>query len=103
MLEVEADAAKAEQEAQAYAYSTTTAADADFYRAKNDATSILALAQAKATGMKRLAESLTGDGAANLVKLRYAEALKRATISGVPYAVDPRIQKVELTTKEEGQ
>ena len=40
----------------------------------------------------------SGDGGINLVKLKYADVLRGAKVSGVPYAVDPRIQKVELDT-----
>jgi hypothetical protein len=56
-------------------------------------------AEAEAEGMRRLAESLVGEGGANLVKLRYAEALKKAVITGVPYATDPRIQRVDINTE----
>lgn len=99
ILQEEANAERATNAAEAYAYSTRTQADAEFYRAQNDAQSILATAEADAEGMRRLAESLIGDGAANLVKLRYAEALKNATITGVPYATDPRIQRVDINTE----
>ena len=57
------------------------------------------MAKAEAEGLRKIAESLAGGGGANLVKLELAKALKGATISGVPYAIDPRIQKVEIDTK----
>jgi len=96
ILVAEAEAERGTKEAQAYAYSAKTEADAAFYKAQNDAKSMLARAEAEAEGLRQLAASLAGDGASNLVKLRYADALMRARITGVPYATDPRIQKVEL-------
>jgi hypothetical protein len=56
------------------------------------------LASAEAEGLGKLAASLSGEGGLNLVKLRYADVLKTARISGLPYSTDPRIQKVELNT-----
>ncbi len=97
VLEVEAEAEQKTKEAEAYAYSTKTLADAEFYRAKNEAQAIIAQATAEAEGLSRLANSMAGDGAKNLVKLQYAEALQLAEISGVPYATDPRIQRVDLS------
>ncbi len=44
--------------AEAYAYKTKTLADADFYKATNDAQSIVARAEAEAQGMQQLADSL---------------------------------------------
>ncbi len=96
ILQEEAAAERAVNAAEAYAYTTTTQADAEFYRAERSALSFLATAQAEAEGMRQLADSLVGDGGANLVKLRYAEALKNAVITGVPYATDPRIQRVDI-------
>ncbi len=99
ILQEEAAAERATKAAEAYAYAAKTKADAEFYRARNEALSILATAEAEAEGMRQLAESLVGEGGANLVKLRYAEALKNATITGVPYATDPRIQRVDINTE----
>ena len=97
ILEVEAEAAQGTKAAEAYAYKTQTQADAEFYKAKNEAQSILAKAKAEAKGLELLAQSLSGEGASNLVKLEYAKALRGARITGVPYATDPRIQKVEIS------
>lgn len=99
ILQEEAAAERATKAAEAYAYATKTQADAEFYRAQNEAKSILATAEAEAEGMRQLAESLVGEGGANLVKLAYAEALKKATITGVPYATDPRIQRVDINAE----
>lgn len=99
LLAMEAEAAKARLNAEAYAYSMKTDADARFIKAQNDAQARLAIAKAEAEGLRKIAESLAGGGGANLVKLELAKALKGATITGVPYATDPRIQKVELDTK----
>lgn len=100
-LEKELLAAQAEAEretlaAQAYAYSAKQGADAKFYKDTNDAQSMLARAQAQAEGLKKLADSLSGEGGKNVVKLEYATVLQRAVLSGLPYATDPRIQKVEI-------
>ncbi len=97
VLEAQAAASKETLAAEAYAYSVKTAADAEFYKAKNDAQAIVAKATAEAQGLSQLATSLSGSGAANLVKLEYAKALQKATITGIPYAIDPRIQKVEIS------
>lgn len=99
LLAMEAEAAKARLNAEAYAYSIKTDADARFIKAKNDAQAKLALAKAEAEGLRKIAESLAGGGGANLVKLELAKALKGARITGVPYATDPRIQKVELDAR----
>ncbi len=99
LLAMEAESAKARLNAEAYAYSTKTEADAKFIKATNDAQGRLALAKAEAEGLRKIAESLAGGGGANLVKLELAKALKGARITGVPYATDPRIQKVEIDTK----
>jgi hypothetical protein len=96
-LAAEADAAAATKAAEAYAISRKKAADAAYYKARNDAQSILATYEAEAEGMRQLAASLSGEGAINLVKLEYAKALANARIQGVPYATDPRIQKVEVS------
>lgn len=96
VLEVEAEAEKALKAADAYAYTRRTKADAEFYKASNDAQSILARAAAAADGTRALAASLAGPGAVNVVKMRYAESLASAAFRGVPYATDPRIQKVEI-------
>ncbi|MHC4077261.1 MAG: SPFH domain-containing protein [Planctomycetota bacterium] len=99
LLAMEAEAAKARLNVEAYAYSIKTDADARFIKAQNDAQGRLAVAKAEAEGLRKIAESLAGGGGANLVKLELAKTLKGATISGVPYATDPRIQKVEIDTK----
>lgn len=97
ILEAEAEAERGTKAAEAYAYRIKTEADAAFYKAQNDAKSMLARAEAEAEGLRKLAESLSGNGADNLVKMRYVDALRNARISGVPYATDPRIQKVEVS------
>jgi len=99
ILQEEAAAEQAVNAAEAYAYTTSTQADAGLYRAEREAQAVLVKAEAEAEGMRRLAESLVGEGGANLVKLRYAEALKKAVITGVPYATDPRIQRVDINTE----
>lgn len=96
-LAAEAEAIAAVKAAEAYAIAAKKQADASFYQAKNEAQSILAIHQAEAEGMRQLAASLAGAGGANLVKLEYAKALADAVIRGVPYATDPRIQKVEVS------
>lgn len=96
-LSAEAEAIAAVKAAEAYAIAAKKGADAAFYQAKNEAQSILAVHQAEALGMSQLAASLEGAGGANLVKLEYAKALAGAVIRGVPYATDPRIQKVEVS------
>ena len=96
-LAAEAEAAAAIKAAEAYAISRKKAADASFYKASNDAKAILAKHEAEAEGMRQLADSLSGTGGSNLVKLEYAKALATSLISGVPYATDPRIQKVEVS------
>ena len=83
----------------ASAYTKKTDADAQLTKAKNQSQAQFALASAEAEGLSKLAKSLAGDGGLNLVKLKYAEVLKGARISGVPYSTDPRIQKVEIDTK----
>jgi len=95
-LEIEAEAAKSKLEAEAYAFTVRTGADASLYRSKNEAQSLLARTKAEAEGMRILAASMAGEGGLNLVKLEYAKALKRAQITGVPYAIDSRIQRIEL-------
>lgn len=97
VLQVEAEAEKAVKAADAYSYGTKKEADAQLYKAKNDAQSILASAEAEAEGLSRLASALAGEGGTNLVRLAYVAALKGARIDGVPYATDPRIQKVEVS------
>ena len=97
VLAAEADAIATVKDAEAYAITAKRAADARFYEAKNEAQSVLAKHTAEAEGMRQLAESLTGAGGPNLVKLEYAKALARSRISGVPYAVDPTIRKVEVS------
>lgn len=99
LLAMEAEAAKARLNVEAHAYSIKTDADAKFIKATNDAQAKLAIAKAEAEGLRKIAESLAGGGGANLVKLELAKALKGATITGVPYATDPRIQKVQIDTK----
>lgn len=99
LLSAEADSAKARLGIEAEAYNLRTNADAQLTKATNNAQAQFALASAEAEGLNKLANSLAGDGGLNLVKLKYAEVLKNATISGVPYSTDPRIQKVELDTK----
>ena len=96
-LQMDAEAGKSKLEAEAYSFTTKAQADAALYKAKNEAQSSLAKARAEADGMKALATSLAGDGGANLVKLEYAKALKGSQIQGLPYATDPRIQKVDIT------
>ena len=99
LLAMEAEAAKSRLNAEAYAYSIKTDGEAKFIKAQNDAQARLALATAEAEGLRKIAESLAGGGGTNLVKLELAKALKGVRISGVPYATDPRIQKVEIDTK----
>lgn len=96
-LAAEAEADAAVRAGEAYAITAKKGADAAFYKANNDAQSRLAVHQAEAQGMQQLVTSLEGAGGTNLVKLEYAKALANARISGVPYATDPRIQKVEVS------
>jgi hypothetical protein len=96
MVSANADAARHRLEAEAYALTTRAGADATLIQRTNEAKSLLARAEAEAEGLRRLAASLAGDGAANLVKMEYAKALQGALIQGVPYATDPRIQKLEV-------
>lgn len=98
-LSAQAEDAKARLGVEAEAYQKTTEADALFTKAQNESKGNFALASAEAEGLKKLAESLAGTGGINVVKLKYAEVLAGATISGVPYSTDPRIQKVELDAK----
>ena len=100
-LSAEADAAKARLGVEADAYSKRTEADAKLTKATNQSKAQLAIATAEAEGLSKLANSLSGDGGLNLVKLKYAEVINGARISGVPYSTDPRIQKVELDTKNQ--
>ena len=99
-LTAQADSARARLGIEAEAYSIRTDADAQFTRAKNAAEGQLAVVSAEAEGLRQLAESLAGEGGINLVKLKYAEMLRNATITGVPYSTDPRIQKVEIDAKQ---
>ena len=99
LLSANADSAKARFGVEASAYTKRTDAEAQLTKATNEAKARFALASAEAEGLSKLATSLAGDGGLNLVKLKYAEAIKSAKISGVPYSTDPRIQKVELDTK----
>lgn len=97
VLIAQAAAARETRAAEAYAYTKQQGADAQFYMAKNDAQSMLATASAEAEGLKQLAASLSGSGGKNLVKMEYAKVLQGATIQGLPYSTDPRIQRVEVT------
>ncbi len=97
MLVAEAEAARERLEAEAYAITTKTAADAKFYATQNEAKSALAIAEAEAVGLAQIVASLSGDGGRQIVRMEYAKALKDAVFRGVPYATDPRIQKVEVT------
>ena len=99
LLATQAEDKKARLGVEASAYQIKTNADAAFTKAKNEAIAKFAIADAEAEGLKKLAASLAGEGGLNLVKLKYAEVLRGAKVSGVPYATDPRIQKVELDTK----
>lgn len=99
LLGAEAEANKARLGVDAEAYQTRINAEAKLTQAKNNAEGQFALASAEAEGLKKLASSLSGEGGVNLVKMSYAQILRQARISGVPYATDPRIQKVELDTK----
>lgn len=99
-LSLEGESTRAKLEAEAYAFTTQTNAEAMFVQAQNEAQGQLARAKAEAEGMRALAASLAGEGGLNLVRLEYAKALQKAVITGVPYSTDPRIQKVELETKE---
>ncbi len=97
LLASEAAANKTVVAAEAYAYETRVGADANLFKAKNQARSILAQAEATAQGLRQLATSMSGEGAINLVKLAYAKVLANAAISGVPFAKDPVVQKVDVT------
>jgi regulator of protease activity HflC (stomatin/prohibitin superfamily) len=97
-LTAEGQAAKARLGVEAEAYSKQMQGDAKLTKASNEAMALFALASAEAEGLGKLAASLSGEGGLNLVKLRYADVLKTARISGLPYSTDPRIQKVELNT-----
>jgi regulator of protease activity HflC (stomatin/prohibitin superfamily) len=96
LLAAQAEANKERLNAEAYAIEIKKDADARFYEAQNEAQSIVAGAEAEAEGLTKLAASLAGNGADKLVRLEYAKRLRSARINGVPYATDPRIQKVEI-------
>ncbi len=98
VLVAEAEAARETKAAEAYAYTKQQQADAAFYQSRNQAQSLLAKAKAEAEGFRRLAGALAGDGATAVVKMEYAKVLTNALIRGLPYATDPRVQKVELST-----
>ena len=98
LLSTEAEDRKARLGVEAKAYQIKIAGDAQFTKTKNAALGQYALAEAEAEGLKKLAASLSGEGGMNLVKLQYAEVLRGAKVTGVPYATDPRIQKIELDT-----
>jgi len=97
LVRAEADAIAAVTEAEAYAIEIKKGADATLYQVRNQAKSVLAKHTAEAKGLQQLAAALSGPGGANLVKIEYAKALQQAHIKGVPYATDPRIQKVEIS------
>lgn len=99
LLTAEGASSKARLGAEATAYTKRTDSDARLTKDTNEAMALFAIASAEAEGLGKLAKSLVGDGGLNLVKLKYAEVLKTAMITGVPYSTDPRIQKVELDTK----
>ncbi len=98
LLSAQAEDRKARLGVEAKAYQIKTQGDAQFTKTKNAALAKFALAEAEAEGLQKLAKSLSGEGGINLVKLQYAEVLRGANVTGVPYATDPRIQKVELDT-----
>jgi hypothetical protein len=95
VIQANAEAEQGKKAAEAYYTKVTIGAEADLYKNKKVAESILARKQAQAKGIEAMKKALEGEGGRNMVKMEYAKKLKDVKFNGVPYVVDGKVEKFE--------
>jgi regulator of protease activity HflC (stomatin/prohibitin superfamily) len=100
IVEATANAERDVREAEAYVIDTQLGADADFYSRDKNAQAILVKAQAEGEALTAMAMAYSGIGGVNLVKRAYAEKFADMQISGQPFTIESKTER--LSYQDEG-
>lgn len=100
IVEATANAERDVREAEAYVIDTQLGADADFYSRDKNAQAILVKAQAEGEALTAMAMAYSGIGGVNLVKRAYAEKFANMQISGQPFTIESKTER--LSYQDEG-
>ncbi len=100
IVEAKANAERDVKQAEAYVIDTRLGADATFYQQDKNAQAILVKAQAEGEGLTAMAKAYAGIGGVNLIKRAYAEKIGDMKISGQPFTIESRTER--LTYQDEG-
>lgn len=100
IVEATAKAERDVRNAEAYVIDTELGADATFYQREKNAQAILLKAQAEGEALTVLASAYQGQGGINLVKRAYAEKIGDMKISGQPFTVESKTER--LSYQDEG-
>ena len=99
IVEATANAERDIRQAEAYVIDTQLGADATFYQRNKNAQAILVKAQAEGEALTAMAKAYAGIGGVNLVKRAYADKIGSMKISGQPFTIESKTER--LTYKDE--
>ncbi len=94
-IKIKAEGEKVTKEADAYSYRVIIGSEARYYESQQKNEAILAAKKAEAKGIEAMKKALEGEGGLNMVKLEYAKKLKSIKVSGRPYSIDAKVEKME--------
>lgn len=100
IVEATANAERDVRQAEAYVIDTQLGADADFYSREKNAQAILVKAEAEGEALTAMAKAYSGIGGVNLVKRAYAEKFANMKISGQPFTIESKTER--LSYQDEG-
>jgi regulator of protease activity HflC (stomatin/prohibitin superfamily) len=94
IVEATANAERDIRQAEAYVIDTQLGADATFYQREKNAQAILVKAQAEGEALTAMAQAYAGIGGVNLVKRAYAHKVGDMQISGQPFTIESRTERL---------
>lgn len=99
IVEATAKAERDVRDAEAYVIDTQLGADATFYQRDKNSQAILVKAKAEGEALTKLANAYQGIGGMNLVRRAYADKIGGMKITGQPFTVESRTER--LSYKDE--
>jgi regulator of protease activity HflC (stomatin/prohibitin superfamily) len=99
IVEATANAERDIRQAEAYVIDTQLGADASFYQRDKNAQAIRVKAQAEGEALTAMAQAYAGIGGVNLVKRAYAEKIGSMKITGQPFTIESKTER--LSYKDE--
>ena len=94
IVEATANAERDIRQAEAYVIDTQLGADATFYQRDKNAQAILVKAQAEGEALTAMSKAYQGIGGVNLVKRAYAGKIGNMKITGKPFTIESRTERL---------